>query len=148
MNPFVEFLKTLFSVTMYLRVMGVLTAVAGLALFADADSNYELALLLPIEAIPIAEPVDAAARVDYQPLYQHWGLLLALVGIFMVVAASKSEFEVPAMAISGVEKLFIAILGGFVFRDAFVTDFALAVDTAGAIYTLGYFGVKLSRPLR
>ncbi len=134
MKPLIKILNKLFPVKTYLLVMGVLTTGAGLFLATQPDAAAPSVLILPIEA------TGESGTLDYQPLFQHWGILLALIGLLMIAAASNQELEKAAVAISGVEKLFIAILGGFVFQDAFVTDLVLTIDSAGAIYSLGYFG--------
>lgn len=140
MKALINVLKRLFPVKTYLLVMGVLTTGAGLFLATQPDVAAPSVLILPIEA------TGESGALDYQPLFQHWGILLALVGGLMIAAASNQELEKAAMAISGVEKLFIAILGGYVFDGAFVTDLVLTIDSAGAMYSLGYFGFVVMKP--
>lgn len=125
----------------YLWTMGALTGVLGLLLFVFptlkilGDNLVSAALYLPATAL--AE--DGTKTLDYSPLIQHWGLLLALVGFFMVAATRNETWVVPAMAISGIEKLFVVVFSVFVYPEGFVTTTGYTVDFLGTVYSLLFF---------
>ena len=130
---YIAFLRRLMDsgTRVYLLLVGAVTGLGGalLALPEHPENAAEFLLLLPLEA----------GGEDYTPLIRHWGVLLTLVGVFMVVAAFKRNLEVPAMAISGAEKAVVAVFGWIVYRQGFVAPFGLFLDSAGAIYSLLYF---------
>ena len=120
----------------YLLVMGAVTGLSGLLLALAPGAVAPRLLVLPL----------AAGKEDYTPLFQHWGVLLALVGFFMVAAARNKHWQVPAMAISGVEKAVVALFGWLLYPGAFITLLGLVIDTVGAAFSLLYFVVILTAP--
>lgn len=126
----------------YLISMGALTAAASLAVVTDPESNAKWLLKLPLDAF---DKAVGGAELNYKPLVQHWGILLALVGLLMVGAAFREKWVFPAMVISGVEKLFIVVLGYVIYNGEFVTKLALTIDSAGMAYSLLFFVVLLIR---
>ena len=131
------------SLVHYLRIMGALTGLLGalLAIFPVLGPAglkvVHAALFLP----PTAETNISGTSLDYSPLIQHWGLLLALVGFFMVAASreGKTHWVVPAMAISGIEKLFVVYFSWIAYPGGFVTDAGVVVDFLGTLYSLLFF---------
>lgn len=124
----------------YLRVMGALTGLLGLLLALGLEKIVFAALYLP----PTADRKVDGAPLDYSPLIQHWGVLLALAGFFMVAASFNESWEVPAMAISGIEKFFIVFFSVIAYDDGFVKDPGVAVDFFGTLYSLIFFVALLS----
>ena len=114
------------SLQTYLVLMGAVTGLGGVGLLLAPEGAGSALLLIPLTG-------------EIFPLVQHWGVLLALVGGFMVLAAFKPDWRVPAMAISGIEKAFVACFGWVVYPGAFVADAGLYLDTFGAVYSLLYF---------
>lgn len=134
----------------YLLIMGGLTGILGalLAAFPILGFDVSLALYLPVHAVGEGSTAlgEGKAVLNYSPLIQHWGVLLALVGFFMVAASTEVRWRKPAMAISGVEKLFVVAFSyyysqGFT-ADGFVTELGVAVDFFGTVFSLLYFAVR------
>ena len=131
------------SVKAYLIIMGTLTGLAALAVALLPAKFAPKLIVLPLLAQPVAGDGGASELLNYKPLVQHWAILLVLVGAFMVAAAFKREWERPAMAISGVEKAFVALFGWLIYPAGFVTAPGLILDTIGAVYSLLYFAAVL-----
>lgn len=55
-----------------------------------------------VELIPL--------RQDYTIILQHWGILLGLMGVFMIVAAYSTAWRNPILIFSACEKAFIVYL--------------------------------------
>ena len=47
---------------------------------------------------------------DYTMILQHWGILLGLMGVFMIVAAFRADWRTPILLFSAGEKAFIVYL--------------------------------------
>jgi hypothetical protein len=47
---------------------------------------------------------------DYTIITQHWGIMVGLMGVFMIVAALKVEWRTPILVYSLVEKAFMVYL--------------------------------------
>jgi hypothetical protein len=80
---------------------------------------------------------------DYTIIIQHWGIMVGLMGIAMMLAAMISQWRVPILLYSALEKAF---LGWLVLSNAhqpFVSGFwvPFALDSTVVIYTIGYFAV-------
>ncbi len=145
MSAFIDFLRKLIQapIKLYLIVMGAVTALGAL-LVALLPAKFASALtVLPLVAAKVPVQTEDPELVSYKPLFQHWAILLVLVGLFMVAAAFRKEWERPAMAISGVEKAFIALFGWILYPGAFVTLPGLLLDTVGAVYSLLYFVLQI-----
>lgn len=82
---------------MLLLVTGVLTASAGVGLFAPRPL---LGVLLGTER------GDAAMLL----LARHWSLLISLVGGLLIYAAYHPDVRVPVMVVAAAEKLVLAVL--------------------------------------
>src|ERR1039458_3982602 len=47
---------------------------------------------------------------DYTIILQHWGILLGLMGVFMIVAAFRADWRRPILIYSAFEKAFLVYL--------------------------------------
>jgi hypothetical protein len=79
--------------------------------------------------------------LEYTIIIQHWGIMVGLMGLFMMGAAIFPEWRVPIALYSLVEKAFMVWLVLFNVRQPFVAGFWLpfAVDLMVVVYTIGYF---------
>jgi hypothetical protein len=58
-----------------------------------------------------AERVDRIAFVqDYTIILQHWGFMLGLMGVFMIVAAFQEDWRTPILIYGVFEKAFFTYL--------------------------------------
>ncbi len=79
--------------------------------------------------------------VEYTIIIQHWGIMVGLMGLFMMGAAIYREWRFPIALYSVLEKAFMVWLVLSNARQPFATGFWLpfAVDLTVVIYTIGYF---------
>jgi uncharacterized membrane protein HdeD (DUF308 family) len=90
-------------------------------------------------------PVDSGNPFvsDYTIITQHWGIMVGLMGIFMIVAAFKVEWRKPILIYSLLEKAFMVYLvvanGSHSYSQGFKAG--AAMDATVALYTIGYFAV-------
>jgi hypothetical protein len=86
-----------------------------------------------------------AAKLPYLPQYtiiiQHWGIMVGLMGAFMMGAAFRSDWRVPVFLYSALEKSFMVYLVLFNARHSYTDGFWIAaiVDASVVVYTIGYF---------
>jgi hypothetical protein len=90
---------------------------------------------------------------DYTIIVQHWGIMVCLMGVFMMAAAYVAAWRVPMALYSGLEKAFMVWLVLANAREPFASGFWLpfAVDSTVVLYTIGYFaacGLQLPPPDR
>ena len=90
---------------------------------------------------------------DYTIIIQHWGIMVGLMGVFMISAALVPAWRVPMALYSGLEKAFMVWLVGSNARQPFVSGFwvPFALDATVVLYTIGYFaacGLRLPPPER
>jgi hypothetical protein len=113
--------------------------------------------LIGLYAILPAWAMTNLAKLPYQEEYtiiiQHWGIMVGLMGVFMMAAAVVPAWRVPMALYSGLEKAFMVWLVLSNARHAFVSGFWLpfVVDTTVVLYTIGYFatcGVQIPWPDR
>ena len=80
---------------------------------------------------------------DYAIIVQHWGIMVGLMGVFMIAAALKVEWRTPILIYSGVEKAFLVFLvlinGGQAYAQGFKAP--AAMDATVVLYTIAYFAV-------
>ena len=78
---------------------------------------------------------------DYTIIIQHWGIMVGLMGLFMMGAAVFPKWRAPIALYSVLEKAFMVWLVLFNARQPFVAGFWLpfAMDLTVVVYTLGYF---------
>ena len=78
---------------------------------------------------------------DYTIFVQHWGMMVSLAGVFMVIAAFIASWRVPILLYSLLEKAFIVYLvvsnSGFAYSEGFYV--AAAMDGLLTVYLLLYF---------
>ena len=82
-------------------------------------------------------------RVEYTIFVQHWGIMVGLMGVFMVVAAFRANWRNPILIYSGIEKSFMVyvVLVNLSQPHSQGFLFGAAMDTAVVLYTIGYFAV-------
>ena len=100
-------------------------------------------------------------RQDHTIIVQHWGIMVGLMGVFMMAAAMIPRWRLPIFAYSGVEKAFMVWLVLTNANTSYVKGFwvPFALDSMVVLYTIGYFlafgfrgteedapGVKLQLP--
>jgi hypothetical protein len=80
---------------------------------------------------------------DYTIIIQHWGIMVGLMGLFMMVAALVPQWRVPIFIYSALEKSFMVWLVLSNAQQSFVSGFwvPFAVDSTVVVYTIGYFAV-------
>lgn len=79
--------------------------------------------------------------VEYTIVIQHWGIMVGLMGLFMMAAAVVPEWRVPIALYSLLEKAFMVWLVLANVGQPHVAGFWIpfAVDLAVVVYTIGYF---------
>ncbi|MGA9587171.1 MAG: hypothetical protein WBQ95_17700 [Terracidiphilus sp.] len=80
---------------------------------------------------------------EYTIITQHWGIMVGLMGVFMIVAALKVEWRKPILIYSLLEKGFMVYLvlanGGQSYAQGFKVG--AAMDATVVVYTIIYFAV-------
>ena len=80
---------------------------------------------------------------DYTIILQHWGVMVGLMGVFMVVAAFRAEWRNPILIYSAFEKAFMVYLvvanGSHTYAQGFKAG--AAMDATVVLYTIVYFAV-------
>jgi hypothetical protein len=78
---------------------------------------------------------------EYTIIIQHWGIMVGLMGICMMLAALITQWRVPILLYSALEKSFMVWLVLSNAHQPFVSGFWIpfAIDSTVVIYTLGYF---------
>jgi len=82
-------------------------------------------------------------RQDYTVFVQHWGVMVGLMGLFMIVAAFNVKWRKPILVCSLVEKSFMVFLVAMNLRQTYAQGLKAlaAMDAAVVLYTILYFGV-------
>jgi hypothetical protein len=91
--------------------------------------------------------VETAGKIPFVPEYtiitQHWGIMVGLMGVFMIVAALRVEWRKPILIYSLFEKAFMVYLvlanGSHSFSQGFKVG--AAMDATVVLYTILYFSV-------
>lgn len=88
---------------------------------------------------------------DYTIIIQHWGIMVCLMGVFMMAAALVPVWRVPMALYSGIEKAFMVFLVLTNARQPYVAGFWLpfVLDSTVVLFTIGYFaacGLHLPSP--
>jgi hypothetical protein len=91
--------------------------------------------------------VETAGKIPFVPEYtiitQHWGIMVGLMGVFMIVAALRVEWRKPILIYSLFEKAFMVYLvlanGSHSFSQGFKVG--AAMDATVVLYTIVYFAV-------
>lgn len=81
---------------------------------------------------------------DYTIIIQHWGIMVCLMGLFMMAAALVPSWRVPIFVYSAIEKAYMAWLVISNAQQPFVSGFwvPFAIDSTVVIYTIGYFAIS------
>jgi len=111
----------------FLVIAGLCTAIAGVSAFLPQFAVENLLKL------PFAE--------NYTIIVQHWGMMILLVGIFMIISAFKIAWRIPVLLYSAIEKAFMVFLYIFNASRPFSAGFqgAAIMDGVIVIYLLLYF---------
>jgi hypothetical protein len=91
--------------------------------------------------------VETAGKIPFVPEYtiitQHWGIMVGLMGVFMIVAALRVEWRKPILIYSLFEKAFMVYLvlanGSHSYSQGFKVG--AAMDATVVLYTILYFSV-------
>jgi hypothetical protein len=113
----------------FLIIAGLLTGTAGLNAFLP---QFTLENILKL---PFVE--------DYTIIVQHWGMMILLVGVFMIISAFRVSWRMPILIYSTIEKAFMVFLYLFNTSRPFSAGFAGAavMDALIVIYLLLYFWI-------
>ena len=103
-----------------LIIGGIGTALAGLDAFLP---QFAVENVQKLEWVP-----------EYTIFVQHWGIMVCLMGVFMVAAAFKESWRTPILLYSLLEKAFMVYLVFSNFRQPFAGGF-LAPAIMDAIIT-------------
>ena len=111
----------------FLVIAGLCTAIAGVSAFLPQFAVENLLKL------PFAE--------NYTIIVQHWGMMILLVGIFMIISAFKIAWRIPFLLYSAIEKAFMVFLYIFNASRPFSAGFqgAAIMDGIIVIYLILYF---------
>ncbi len=122
MNKFID--KTIKPV---LIIGGTVTALAGLNAFFPRFS---------VENVQNLEWIQ-----DYTIFVQHWGIMVCLMGVMMVVAAFKESWRFPIMLYSALEKAFMVFLAFSNLNYSYSQGFLVpaTMDAIIVIYSIIYF---------
>jgi hypothetical protein len=79
--------------------------------------------------------------VEYTIIIQHWGIMVGLMGLFMMGAGIFPAWRLPIGVYSAFEKAFMVWLVLANARQPFVAGFwvPFALDLTVVVYTVGYF---------
>jgi hypothetical protein len=102
-------------------------------------SLIALYAFLPSSAMPNVAKLPYL--VDYTIIIQHWGIMVGLMGVFMMGAALIPQWRLPIAVYSGIEKAFMVWLVLSNADQPFVSGFWIpcALDATVVAYTIGYF---------
>ena len=111
----------------FLVIAGLGTCVAGLLVFLPQFTVEN------IFKLPFAE--------DYTIFVQHWGMMVLLVGVFMIISAFRVSWRMPILVYSFIEKIFYVYLYFFNISRSFSAGFqgGAIMDSIIVIYLLLYF---------
>jgi len=91
-----------------------------------------------------AETVEKIPFVlDYTIILQHWGFMLGLMGVFMIIAAFKADWRNPILVFAALEKTFVVYLVVANRTQAYAQGLigGAVMDATVVLYTVAYFGV-------
>ncbi len=111
----------------FLVLAGLGTCAAGFYAFLPVFSVERIARLQFVE--------------NYVIFVQHWGMMVLLMGIFMIVSAFKVSWRTPILVYSVIEKSFMVLLCIFYSSRSFVAGFqgAAIMDAIIVVCLLLYF---------
>ena len=110
-----------------LVVGGVGTALAGLNAFLP---RFSVENVQQMEWVP-----------DYTIFVQHWGIMVCLMGVFMVAAAFKESWRTPILLYGLIEKAFMVFLVASNSSQSFASGFYVpaTMDAIITIWSVVYF---------
>jgi hypothetical protein len=78
---------------------------------------------------------------DYTIFVQHWGLMVGLIGVFMVLAAFRKSWQTPILLYAMIEKAFMVFLVAINLGQPFVSGFyaPAVMDSIITVWLLIYF---------
>ena len=78
---------------------------------------------------------------EYTIFVQHWGIMVCLMGVFMVAAAFKESWRVPILLYGMIEKAFMVFLVVSNLGQAFSGGFVVpaVMDAAITVWSVLYF---------
>ena len=78
---------------------------------------------------------------DYTIIVQHWGFMLGLMGVFMIIAAFYKAWRNPILIFCACEKAFVVYLVVANVSHPYARGFwaGAAMDATIVLYTIGYF---------
>ena len=102
--------------------------------------------ILPAWAMPTVAKLPYLQ--DYTIIIQHWGIMVGLMGVCMMLAALVPPWRLPILLYSALEKSFMVWLVLSNAQQPFVSGFwvPFALDSTVVVYTIGYFAVCGFRP--
>lgn len=79
--------------------------------------------------------------LPYTIIIQHWGIMVGLMGVFMMYVALREDGRTPILLFSAIEKAFMVYLVILYHNEAFSDGFLIAAMGDGTIvvYTILYF---------
>ena len=123
-------MKRFFSLTFkpFFVLTGIGTALAAL------DAFWPKWTATTVQLIPFIQ--------DYTIILQHWGIMVGLMGVFMVVAAYRAEWRNPILIYSAIEKTFLVYLVLTNTSRPYAKGFwfGALMDATVVLYTIAYFG--------
>ena len=113
-----------------LIIGGLGTALAGVDAFAP---RFAVENVQNLEFVP-----------EYTIFVQHWGIMVCLMGVFMVGAAFRPSWRTPILLYSLVEKAFMVFLVFSNLGHSFARGFLAPaiMDAAIVVWSLAYFATK------
>ena len=110
-----------------LIVGGIGTALAGIDAFAP---RYAVENVQKLDWVP-----------DYTIFVQHWGIMVCLMGVFMVAAAFIESWRTPILLYGMIEKAFMVFLVFSNLRQTFAGGFLVpaVMDAAITAWSIVYF---------
>ncbi|SRR6266536_2462132 len=91
-----------------------------------------------------AEKVDLIPFIqDYTIILQHWGFMLGVMGVFMIIAAFRTAWRNPILVYSAFEKAFLVYLVAVNVSRPYARGLWVGsvMDATVVLYTIGYFAV-------
>ena len=78
---------------------------------------------------------------DYTIFVQHWGLMVGLIGVFMVLAAFRESWQTPILLYAMIEKAFMVFLVAINIGQPFASGFyaPAIMDSIITVWLLIYF---------
>ena len=96
---------------------------------------------MALEAYATANVAKLPYMQDYTIIIQHWGIMVGIMGVAMMLAAVVPQWRVPILLYSALEKAFMVWLVLSNAQQSFVSGFWIpfVIDSTVVIYTIGYF---------